>query len=214
MHTDTAAPEGTNDITAVATTKSPLLNLPAELRNEIYSLALTSCELVETTTQYRLMKHDGPFGAYYLRVSLQVPSLLQTSRQIRAETMAIFYGANTFKIGPHLMRDLGVSELSTHFGPLSRQIPLLRSIQIETPLATYTVDLRLPSGPGRVVVIHRMSNCGYCKPGIDQTGLCRDQDRNLRLVTVRTAVEDILGARGSTEGIDEATLISIFGEVV
>lgn len=203
----------TDDITALTTTESPLLDLPAELRNEVYSLALTSQSPIETSTQYRLMKHDGPFGAYYLRVSLQVLLLLQTSRQIRAETMAIFYGANTFKFGLLLMRDLDVSELSTHFGSLSRHIPLLRNIQIRTKLATYTLNLSSSAGTGHVVVNLHEIKCYLCTPGIVHDGFCRHRTRRLFLTDAQTAVEDVLAARGSMEGIDEATLVSIFGEV-
>lgn len=209
-----AALEGADDVTALTTTKSSLLNLPAELRNEIYSLALISDALLETSTQYQLIERRGSFGAYYMRISLRVPSLLQTSRQIRAETLAIFYGANTFKFHTHRPRRLDVSELLRPFGPFSRRIPLLRNIQIKTKLATYALDLASPTGTGRVVVNLDEINCYLCTPGIVQDGFCRDQSRKLRLAEAQTAVEAVLSARGSMEGIDEATLVSIFGEVV
>ncbi|CAK3936123.1 Hypothetical predicted protein [Lecanosticta acicola] len=59
-----------------------LLNLPAELRNEIYELVLVSSGRIELTTTRPK--------------SLREPAFLAISRQIRTEATAIYYGSNTF----------------------------------------------------------------------------------------------------------------------
>ncbi|KAK5121489.1 hypothetical protein LTR85_005322 [Meristemomyces frigidus] len=61
--------------------ESPLLKLPAEIRNAIYTLALVK---------------DEPINVGYFEAFLREPGLLAANRQIRREGMPIFYGANTF----------------------------------------------------------------------------------------------------------------------
>ncbi|RMY87268.1 hypothetical protein D0861_05472 [Hortaea werneckii] len=66
-------------------TSSPLLTLPPELRNQIYSLALTS----SSTTKPR---PTTPTGA------LQRPALLKTNVQLRAETTQLWFAQTSFQI--------------------------------------------------------------------------------------------------------------------
>ncbi|KAK4544940.1 hypothetical protein LTR36_003845 [Oleoguttula mirabilis] len=76
------------------TKQTSFLDLPAELRNDIYHLALTHDTVTVTD---RLIE----------------PALLSTTRQIRRETLPIFYGANTFEAPyPPFMMDLSADKIS------------------------------------------------------------------------------------------------------
>ncbi|RMZ07191.1 hypothetical protein D0862_04350 [Hortaea werneckii] len=61
---------------------SPLLTLPPELRNRIYSLALTSNSKINPTKTGLLKR----------------PALLQTSHQIRAEATQMWFACNAFQL--------------------------------------------------------------------------------------------------------------------
>lgn len=70
-----------NNTAAPISATPPLLALPAELRNHIYSLVL-----ILPVDQY-IEVHRG----------LREPALLQTCRRSQHETVPIYYGENTFK---------------------------------------------------------------------------------------------------------------------
>lgn len=63
--------------------KSPLARLPAELRNNIYELALS--------------EHMVHIRDPYVRL-WRPPALLHSPRQIRSESILIYYAANSFQI--------------------------------------------------------------------------------------------------------------------
>jgi len=65
---------------------SPLLKLPAELRDAIYTLALVDDEPIYIS----LPEPARP-------LSLREPALLAVNRQIRNETLPIYYGTNIFE---------------------------------------------------------------------------------------------------------------------
>ncbi|KAK6410247.1 hypothetical protein LTR81_015523 [Elasticomyces elasticus] len=62
--------------------KSPLLQLPSELRNRIYTLTLSSAEPVIIS----------------LSTGLPKPSLLKVCRSVTAETTQLYYACNTFNV--------------------------------------------------------------------------------------------------------------------
>ena len=66
---------------------SPLLSLPAELRNRIYELAVVEPDLI------KLMGFRG-VGKFEIRVAQ--PALTRACRQLRRECLALFYEANIF----------------------------------------------------------------------------------------------------------------------
>lgn len=68
---------------------SPLLRLPAELRNRIYSFAVVAEQRLEV-----LPKH----GSSHLNKQLVQPALSQVSAQLRCEVLPIFYGENSFQL--------------------------------------------------------------------------------------------------------------------
>lgn len=65
--------------------------LPAELRNRIYHLALVEDEPIEVTDNFGLILK--PYAPSHQ------PALTRTSRQIRSETLPIYYGENAFLMG-------------------------------------------------------------------------------------------------------------------
>lgn len=72
---------------------SPLLSLPAELRELIYRFALISETAIDINSFCRKrVEYISPI----LQVNVCEPSLLRTSRQIREEGLPVFYGENCF----------------------------------------------------------------------------------------------------------------------
>jgi hypothetical protein len=66
------------------TTQFRFLDLPAELRNRIYSLVLTGCDRVTITSE---TKHTTEY-----------PSITKISRQIRSEVLPVFYSSTTCEL--------------------------------------------------------------------------------------------------------------------
>lgn len=80
---------------------SPLARLPPELRNQIFELALTDVS-----------------GYIYLRILRNHAQLTRVCRQLRAETLALFYSLHHFRI-PIISRKhvLQVCNLLQQLGP-------------------------------------------------------------------------------------------------
>lgn len=71
------------EILMPATMASPLLlSLPGELRNEIWRLVLVEQNPIDVTDQVKLVEH----------------AVLAVSKQVREETLSIYYGENTFEL--------------------------------------------------------------------------------------------------------------------
>jgi hypothetical protein len=68
---------------SVSSGKTSFLSLPAELRNEIYAVALDE---------------RGPIRIRTTLPYLLEPALLATNRQVRSEAVGIWYGENVFEI--------------------------------------------------------------------------------------------------------------------
>ncbi|KAK4505570.1 hypothetical protein PRZ48_003533 [Zasmidium cellare] len=80
---------------------SRLLALPAELRNEIFEYALQEEYPLGAGASYNLSTlAPKVFGGDAAKQGTQ-PPLLQVSRQIRRETLALFYQLNTFIMAVH-----------------------------------------------------------------------------------------------------------------
>ena len=75
-------------MTAEIERKTSLLNLPAELRNEIYTLSLVRESAIRVDSKWSQMP---PFLAYV------EPALLRVNRQLRRETLEIQYSSNVFQ---------------------------------------------------------------------------------------------------------------------
>ena len=71
-------------------TKPILLSLPAELRNQIFTLAVTSNDIIalwQRSTGCAVVTNSSDFG---------LPPLSQVCRQARQEVLPIFFSTNTF----------------------------------------------------------------------------------------------------------------------
>ena len=75
------------------------LDLPAELRNCVYTYALKSAGRIKIWEFSHRIRYEG-IGANY---SVE-PALLRTSRQLRRESLPIFYGSNVFLLSNSLDR--------------------------------------------------------------------------------------------------------------
>ena len=91
-------PEFCEDDLHVPPTRSffPLMWLPPEIRNHIYSFSL--CKPLHPDLCAELFNHGSkaktpPFWKHLVR---EQPSLTKVSRRVRDETLPIFYGQNTF----------------------------------------------------------------------------------------------------------------------
>lgn len=87
------------------------MNLPAELRNEIYSLALVQDTRIMVSTSLPYLKE---------------PALLAVNRQMRSETLPVWYSENVFQINGSspsvkFLRSLG-----------SERLQLLKTLRIST----------------------------------------------------------------------------------
>lgn len=103
------ASDNTDNKSAVTTVfqDSPLLNLPAELRNRIYELTLVKGEPVKIL-QILLPQQSSVRRSHTARTMMQMkaenkdlarePALLHTCQQVRNEATAIYYGGNTFYV--------------------------------------------------------------------------------------------------------------------
>ncbi|KAK5017841.1 hypothetical protein LTR60_001759 [Cryomyces antarcticus] len=78
---------------------SSFLLLPAELRNVVYVLVLTSPYI----TRLRRLSNRNYCSDYVLPALNLAPLLLATCRQIHAEASPVLYGGNTFAAHPSLL---------------------------------------------------------------------------------------------------------------
>ena len=77
---------------------SPFNDIPAELRNRIYELAL-----VTRTIYAYLNPHSGKFQARSCGETVRnLAALAATCKQIRKEAMPILLGQNSFTVRPNL----------------------------------------------------------------------------------------------------------------
>lgn len=88
---------------------SPLLRLPAELRNRIFALVIGQEKTVLVWMHGRTNHWERPIadpgGSSVLNRQELRPALLRASRQIRRETIAVFYSTTVFMINMAETRD-------------------------------------------------------------------------------------------------------------
>lgn len=102
---------------------SPLAKLPAELRNNIWELALRADKPVEVTGDYYIEAPpvDFKLAPNQVQEMAKALALTQTCRQIHSECILLFFHVNTFEfdstmfpssIFPDLRRKIGNASLS------------------------------------------------------------------------------------------------------
>lgn len=98
----TTASEPSTGSPSLKPAMSPLLALPAELRNEIYIHLLTSSYV----PAIRRISTRGYVSDYVLPSLRLTPALLRTCRQIYDEALSVLYGHNIFAAHPSLLASL------------------------------------------------------------------------------------------------------------
>ena len=87
--------------------KSSFMSLPAELRNEIYRLALIEPATIRLRPRHNVRPH--PFlGETYLRDAKpwREPGLLRVNKSIHVEASSVYYGLNEFSVSVYA-EDMG-----------------------------------------------------------------------------------------------------------
>ena len=98
-------------------TRCRLLELPAELRNTIWTLAVS-------INQHR-------------QVDFRQPALSRVCRQIRTEALPVFYGTTTFVID-HFHTDHG--KWKQWLKSIAKHAELIRHLKIQTPVQAHFMD--------------------------------------------------------------------------
>ncbi|KAK4617454.1 hypothetical protein CLAFUW4_12560 [Fulvia fulva] len=103
-----------------------LLELPPELRNQIYQFALVD-------------PNDQDFGKYQDHKPRE-PALLLTNRQIRNGAFPVFWGGNTFCFVNSIMTDLWLKRLQPH------KLAALRSVLASHPDYAHIWSMQVSRG--------------------------------------------------------------------
>lgn len=100
--------------TESATEKWRLLSLPAEIRNQIWELAVVDSEPL----------------AVIRRTAFTMPSVLRTSKQLRAEALSTYLKGNTFQFDLRSTCYLDLDFDVEYFGPLLPHLEATESLQL------------------------------------------------------------------------------------
>ena len=119
------------------TALSPLLSLPAELRNTIWTLVLVQSEQA-------LPNHLFP-GAPPRRQDRICANVLRTCRQVNNEATPIFYGENTFTAHPTLLATLPSLLLLTR--PHRVSLPPVKCPRMAKLIRRWYIHVRLDTDP-------------------------------------------------------------------
>jgi hypothetical protein len=108
-------PHGLHEILAASSVQTqqswPFLNLPRELRDEIYTIVLPSHTTVNFSPPTWELNAVNRFVDVQHDMSPHCLTILSVNQQIRAEASAILYGTNHFKFY------IGISSISRYWGP-------------------------------------------------------------------------------------------------
>jgi hypothetical protein len=107
---------------AEAKSPSPLLNLPAELRNEIYELVLVSRYKIWPVPRADMNKKLNT--TFSTKDTIPLQALLYTNQHVRRDAQSIYYGENVFAF-PKESEVLGwLTDLEPHCRRLLRRVLL------------------------------------------------------------------------------------------
>ncbi|RMY69279.1 hypothetical protein D0863_06557 [Hortaea werneckii] len=171
---------------------SPLLTLPPELRNKIYSLALKSPSKTTPSSNTGHLKH---------------PALLQTSVQIRTEATQMYFAQTTFQLP---LNPSNLHPLHTFLetcGPANLAVLHKLELQYAVCAAAATGDAYAHPGtkqPSILALLYLLAEAGVRMQGVEaSTGRCRCRRGGRCKTTARAwvyAFEMLLGGfRGSGE---------------
>ena len=105
-----------------------LLELPAEIRNRIFHYAVVHTAVLEVGSRAESVEHIGEWDKDKYTCApfrLAEPSLPRVCRQIRAETLSVFYGCNIFRAS---LFNLGCGGFISKLPPEKRT--MLRQVRI------------------------------------------------------------------------------------
>lgn len=110
-----------------------LLSLPAELRNRIYAYALVQ-------GPYIYIEVDDPTQRYYgCGQGGEQPGLTRTCRQIRNESLHLFYELNTFRFNSQFSEEI-------ELGPTGFHVDKIKNFRFEVERHTYDITLTVNKG--------------------------------------------------------------------
>ncbi|KAK5682238.1 hypothetical protein LTS10_005364 [Elasticomyces elasticus] len=187
-----------------------LLTIPPELRTRIWELALNIADTPPMIHQDSANKNDTlKVRKYKFDDQAVQPPLTKINRQVRAETLPMFYGRNTFELGYSLGRRwLGcIGENATH----------LRSLYARTSYDSehITVIVYLSAFVGTVsradVHVHAKRIRNLYGP-IDTADLNTSLHRYCPTKSLSLAVQEIFDGLGA-EDIDSKTWLRVLGRL-
>lgn len=114
--------------------------LPGELRNKVYRLALIEEDGVFTIRGHANQCSLGP--CTHTKLSLTVPGLLNTCKQIRYESMPIFLSEHVIKFDARTVRCRCTGNFIRSLGPLAR---FIESVALE--IMVWTLHQHIPRHP-------------------------------------------------------------------
>lgn len=204
------APAEPEDASATTESKCHLLELPPELRNEMYKLALTSDEPVEVTAYTK--EEEGLIMGHFHRTSTSFhhrpAPLLQTSHQIRSEATPIYYGVNTFAFPVCEVELLLAHAHTVHLGPLAKYAPLVKRFQVKSWKRLCAVDLSAHALTGNIVVTYLAARGPHtCMEAARLCAECIFQIYDdLRTGEAQTYIDKARTSRGVQGGLGEEEL--------
>ncbi|KAK4893553.1 hypothetical protein LTR27_008020 [Elasticomyces elasticus] len=101
-----------------------LLGLPAELRNQIFALAVVAPEplVASLAVEYTLGETSEDLITRKIKALPEIPAATQVNKQIRREVLPIFYGLNHFLIPKESFnRHTGASWLKAFFTGIAKE---------------------------------------------------------------------------------------------
>ncbi|KAK3658036.1 hypothetical protein LTR56_000756 [Elasticomyces elasticus] len=187
-----------------------LLTIPPELRTRIWELALKITDTPPVICQDSANK-DKTLKVCTYKFDNQAiqPSLTKTNRQVRAETLPMFYGRNTFELGYGLGREWlsCIGEHATHL----RCLRANASHYSEDITAIVYLSAFVGTVSRADVHVHAARLCKLMGP-IDLVDLNTSLHAYYPTESVILAVQDIFEGLGAKD-IDSKTWLRVLGQL-
>ena len=170
------------EATAANQLNSPLLRLPAELRNLIYHYALGNCTLIVSTFNHRLCLYQRDIPAF---------PLLVVCTQIHAEAAILPYSLNTFNIAFDHSLDMFITTMPLAYRHAIKRLDIGTWTVVDVPKETVCACLQRLRGLEEVIFNYHARRHwmfkGECEEAWEKVvKLLRE-----RVPEVRTSVRDL-----------------------
>lgn len=187
--TDSSKKPASTMHSATADSHCALLSLPPEIRNRIYEYAVVELPCVEI----HLRQHQEPCGH-----GGEQPALTRTCRQIRNESLGLFYELNAFCIraGPDRPR---------YLGPIRSYLDKVKKAQIQIFDHPVSILLNVSNGP---------ANCtlDVVEEPDSERDLCNCMEGEETLADIRAVLRKILESHGSDATSTESMVLRLMWE--